>query len=176
MRLFAECGYAPTTVDDIARAAGVTKPMIYRHFESKQDLCIALLERAREALIAASLARFTPGIEAHDQLRPMIEAWLAHVGEHPHATRLLFTPIAGDPEVARVQAELYGRQRDTQLALIREFAPDIDDALAPPLAEALRASLSAVALWWLDHPDVPREVPADALLRVAKGALAISPR
>ena len=63
--LFARRGYAATTVEGIARAAGVTKPMLYRHFESKQDLCIALLDRHRDELVAAPLAAFDP--EASDR-------------------------------------------------------------------------------------------------------------
>jgi len=36
LALFAEHGYAATTMDDIAEAAGVTKPLVYQHFESKR--------------------------------------------------------------------------------------------------------------------------------------------
>ena len=106
-RIFAEQGYVATSVDDIVAAAGVTKPMLYRHFESKQELCIALLERYREELIAATLeayaiepSRTRP--QASDptrleaQLSRMIDAWLAWVEAHPDATRLLFTPVRGD--------------------------------------------------------------------------------
>jgi AcrR family transcriptional regulator len=44
-RLFAEQGYAPTLLDEIAAAAGVTKPVLYRHFDSKQALYLALLRK-----------------------------------------------------------------------------------------------------------------------------------
>lgn len=172
-RLFARRGFAATTVEDIVREAGVTKPMLYRHFESKQELCVALLERYRDELISAPLAQFTPGIDdSQTQLPSMIEAWLGYIEQHPDAARLLFTPISGDPEVERVQRELYVRQRDTQIALLREFAPGLEEAEAEPLGEAMRASLAAVALWWLDHPKSPREVPARALLRVTQGTIA----
>jgi AcrR family transcriptional regulator len=168
-RLFAARGYAATTVEDIVRAAGVTKPMLYRHFESKQELCVALLERYRDELIAAPLSRFTPG--ARSPLPAMLDAWLAYVESHPEGTRLLFTPIHGDPEVERVQRALHRRQRDTQVALLREFAPTIAPAVAEPLGEILRSGLAAVALWWLENPDVPREIPLQALLRLAEGII-----
>jgi AcrR family transcriptional regulator len=158
-------------VEDIVQAAGVTKPMLYRHFESKQELCVALLERYRAELIAAPLAQFTPGAgNTQAQLASMIDAWLRYIERHPDATRLLFTPITGDPEVERVQQELYARQRATQIALLQEFVPGLDEAEAEPLGEALRAGLAAVALWWLDHPETPREVPARALLRLHPGS------
>ena len=171
-RLFAERGFAATTVDDIVREAGVTKPMLYRHFESKQELCVALLERYRAELISAPLSRFTPGEgEPRNQLASMLDAWLEHVEHHPEAARLLFTPMTGDPEVERVQRELYVRQRATQVALLREFVPGLAEAEAEPLGEAIRAALAGVALWWLDYPESPREVQVRALVRLIQGIL-----
>jgi AcrR family transcriptional regulator len=170
--LFARRGYAATTVEDIARAAGVTKPMLYRHFESKQELCMALLDRHRDELVAAPLGVFDP--EAQDrraQLVAMIEAWLEHTREHPDATRLLFTPITGDDEVERLQHALHARQRATQTALLREFAPDLRESDGEVMGEVSRSSLAGVALWWLEHPEVPREIPVRVLLRMVEGLI-----
>jgi AcrR family transcriptional regulator len=170
--LFAQRGYAATTVDDIVQAAGVTKPMLYRHFESKQELCITLLERYRDELVAAPLARFDPEAgDAHAQLVAMTEAWLEHARNHPAATRLLFVPVTGEPEVERVQRELHARQRATQSALLREFAPALSDAEAEPMGEVTRSALAAMALWWIEHPDIPREVPVSVIVRMAEGLI-----
>jgi AcrR family transcriptional regulator len=169
-QLFAERGFAATTVDDIAKAAGLTKPMLYRHFESKQELCVALLTRARADLIEAPLARFRPGMpEPQAQVPAMVDAWFEHVQRHPHDARLLFTPITGDPEVERVQMELHALQTATQAALLRELAPELEDVETEALATLMRASLGAIALWWLERPEVPREVPVRALLRSFRG-------
>lgn len=46
--LFSERGYARATTAEIARAAGVTEPVIYRHFESKRDLFVALVEQTAD--------------------------------------------------------------------------------------------------------------------------------
>lgn len=46
--LFAKQGYARATTAELAKAAGVTEPIIYRHFESKRDLFVALVERTAE--------------------------------------------------------------------------------------------------------------------------------
>ncbi len=171
-RLFAQRGFAATTVEDIVRDAGVTKPMLYRHYESKRELCVVLLKRYRDELGRAPLAQFDPASgDLPAQLGPMLDAWLEYVEEHPDATRLLFVPVVDDPEVARVQRELHARQRAMQMALLREFAPGLVEAEAEPLAEAMRSSLAAVALWWLDHPEVPREVPTRALRHLAEGTV-----
>src|SRR3954452_9204799 len=85
-RLFAQRGYLSTTVEEIVRAAGVTKPMLYRHFESKRDLCVALLERYRDQLVAAPLEQFEPGrADWREQLFRMGDAWLAWIEAHPDA-------------------------------------------------------------------------------------------
>jgi AcrR family transcriptional regulator len=170
--LFARRGYAATTVEDIAHAAGVTKPMLYRHFESKQDLCIALLERHRAELVAAPLAMFAPSVgDPRAQLATMIEAWLEHARANADATRLLFVPITGDPLVESVQHELHERQRATQMALLREFAPHLDDVEAEPMGELTRSGLAAIALWWLENPTAPRDALVRVLLRMVEGLI-----
>src|SRR3954469_15505411 len=95
-RLFAERGYAATSVEDVAAAAGISKPMLYRDFDSKRDLCVALLERYRDELVAASLARFDPAVSAwREQIAAMGDTWLGWVEENPDAARLLLGPIRG---------------------------------------------------------------------------------
>jgi AcrR family transcriptional regulator len=171
-RLFAERGYESTSVADIAAAAGVTKPMVYRHFESKQDLCIRLLARYRDELIAAPLSQFEVG--ATDRLARMIDAWLSWVFSNPDGARLLFTPLRGDAQVEHAQEDLFRRQRDSQLALLREFAPGLSETDARPLAEMTRAAFAALALWWLDHPDEPKAVPGQALMTMALGIVTVA--
>jgi AcrR family transcriptional regulator len=173
-RLFAHQGYASTTVEDIVRAAGVTKPMLYRHWESKQELCIALFERHREELAGAALAVFDP--EARDRRRQtvtMLGAWLEHTRQHPDAARFLFLPVSGDPEVERLQRDIHARQQATLVALLREVGADLAGAEAELAGAALRGSMEAVALWWMGHPDVPREVPVGVLAREVQGLTGI---
>jgi AcrR family transcriptional regulator len=161
-RLFAHQGYASTTVEDIVRAAGVTKPMLYRHWESKQELCLALFERHREELAGAALAVFDP--ETSDRRRQavaMLEAWV------------LVLPVSGDPEVEQLQRDIHARQRGTLAALLREVGCDLEGAEADLAAAALRGSMEAVALWWMDHPDVPRELPVGVLAREVQGLTGI---
>ncbi|MEL7484670.1 MAG: helix-turn-helix domain-containing protein [Planctomycetota bacterium] len=50
--LFADRGYARSTTAEIAKAAGVTEPVIYRHFESKRDLFVALVEQTAEQTLS----------------------------------------------------------------------------------------------------------------------------
>ncbi len=171
-RLFAQHGYAATTVEDIVVAAGVSKPMLYRHFESKKDLQMKLLEHRRDELAAAPLDSFIKGEgELKKRLPAMVDAWFAHVEEHPDTSRILFQDASGDPDIQALQRELRRRQRAADMALLREFAPKLPEDELEPLGEVIRSSLTGLALWWLDNPNVPRSVPVAAVLRLTAGVL-----
>jgi len=167
-RLFAEQGYEATTVEQICRAAGVSKPMLYRHFESKQELARKLLERRRDELAAAPLDEFVRRPDV-GSLRAMTDSWFAHVEAHPDSCRFLFRDITGDAELAQLQQELRHWQRSADVALLRELAPGIPEHELEPLGEAIRSTLYGVALWWLDHESVPRSTVVDAIFRLTSG-------
>lgn len=174
-RLLAERGYEATTVEEICAAAGVSKPMLYRHFDSKRELCMRLLERRRDELAAAPLGTFldTEG-SVEQRLAAMIDVWFAHVAEHPYSSRLLFQDITGDAELRELQHELRRRQRAADVALLREFGPPLAEAELEPLGEIIRSSLTGLALWWLERPAVPRGAVVSAMLRTIEGILATS--
>lgn len=169
-RLFAERGYAATTIEDIAAGAGVTKPILYRHFSSKQALVMALLERHRDELAAAPLDAL---LATRDQPFPhrldaMLEAWFDYVGDHSFVS-LLLHDASGDPEVAALVEELHDRQRAADVALLREFAPHVPEHELEPLGEIIRSTLSGVALWWMEHPEAPRQGVIGAVRRTVLG-------
>jgi AcrR family transcriptional regulator len=174
-RLFAQRGFQATTVAQICAAAGVSKPMLYRHFESKQELQVRLLERRRDELAAAPIARF---MEAdgplEERLAAMIDAWFAHVEEHPDSCRLLFADVTGDEAVRALQQELRRRQRAADVAMLREFGPPLPERQLEPLGEIIRSSLTGLGLWWLDHPELDRAVVVAAMMRMLLGMLAPS--
>lgn len=171
-RLFAERGFVHTTVDDIVRAAGVSKPALYRSFESKQHLHRALLEQHRDRLATVALAALgsTPGSPV-DRLEAMIDAWFAHVEAHPFAWRMLFRDTTADPETIAVHEQIKQLQVANDIALLRQFAPTIPEAELEPLGEVMRVALATLALWWMDRPEVPRSTPVAAMVRVCHGIL-----
>lgn len=168
--LFAERGYTATTIDDIVAHAGVTKPMLYRHFESKQALVMMLLEHHRDALAAAPLDALLALADRPFPVRldAMLDAWFGYVEVHPFV-RLLLHDASGDQEVAALVTELHGRQRAADIALLHEFAPHIPEPELEPLAEVIRSSLASLALWWMDNPGTARGDLIAAMRRVVLG-------
>jgi AcrR family transcriptional regulator len=170
-RIFARDGYEAARLDDIAAAAGVTKPMVYRHFASKKALHMALLVRHRDALGMAAVAAFMEDVHAPLAARvdAMLDAWFAYVEQHPQVGPLLFRNTATDPEIRALVADLHAQQRAADVALFREADADVPPHLEQVLAEVVRSSLTGLALWWADHPEVPRADLVAAMHRVIDG-------
>jgi AcrR family transcriptional regulator len=171
-RLFGERGYEGARLDEIAAAAGVTKPILYRHFESKQALYLALLERHRD-----DLASFAPLIPpegpAEERLRAVLDLWLGYVESHSYAWRMLFRDSGGGPEIEAFRVDVHARAREVLAEIIRGFgARPIPAREVEPLAELLSMGMGSLVAWWLDNPQVRRAAILDAMARVWVGALA----
>ena len=140
--LFAERGYEDVLVEDISRAAGVTRGLVHHYFGGRKDVYLALLERlgaVREEQLRAPVGR-----SARDRVADTVSRWLDWTGSN--RTIYLGTIAPGediiDPDVRRVDAEL----RSRAVAQVAAFHSDIADGLAAP---ALRAGV-------LDRPEQGR--------------------
>ena len=163
-RLFATRGYANTSIDDVAAQAGVTKPIVHRHFGPKRKLHLAMLALHRDGLLGTlAEAMQAPGTLA-ERVPRAVEAWFAYVESHPYAGAMLFRDTTGDPEVRHFYEEMQATARSAVAALIkaeRDFA--VPESMVEPLAELTRAALAGLAIWWSEHPALPR----DAIVQVA---------
>ena len=171
-RLFGERGYDGTRLDDVAAAAGVTKPVLYRHFDDKTALYLALLERHGEDL--GSFAGAIPASGTLDQrLRAVLVVWLDYVEAHAYAWKMLFRDTGGGPKVRARRVDVHARARATLVGLIGALAETpIPPRELEPLAELLSMGMASLVLWWIDDPTVSREAVLDALARVWHGLLA----
>ncbi len=107
-RLFAERGYESTTMDEIAEAAGVTKPLVYQHFSSKRALYLELVDSVTEELLAAITAATAAAAGPREQVEHGFAAYFRMVVTHETAFRLLYSrssPTDPDLGVARRKVE-----------------------------------------------------------------------
>jgi len=74
--LFGERGFAATSIEDLASAAGVTRGALYHHFESKEDLFAAVFEQVEVELMAAAARGSVSGADAWDRMRRGCRAFL----------------------------------------------------------------------------------------------------
>jgi AcrR family transcriptional regulator len=153
-RLFGERGYAGTTLDEIAKESNVTKPVLYRHFDSKKALYLALLARHRDDL-PRFFERVPADLPFERRVEAFLEAWFAYVEEHGYAWRMLFRDSGGDDEIHAFRRGNYERARDVLAGFIAG-QKGIPKREVEPLAEFLRTGGAGLALWSLDHPEVSR--------------------
>jgi AcrR family transcriptional regulator len=170
-RLFGAHGHDATRLDDVAAAAGVTKPILYRHFASKQDLYLAVLARHRD-----DLPTFTAGLTSagppEARLREVLDGWFAYVEAHAYSWRMLFRDRGGGPEVNAFRTVVHTRARDVLKGLIATAAGDrIPRREHEPLAELLSMGMASLVLWWLDDPASERDAIVDAMTRAWAGVL-----
>ena len=172
MKVFADRGYHASSIDEIAREAGVSKALIYEHFASKQALWASLLDtQAAEIFrrLAAGAATAQPG---EVRLRAGVDAFLTFVEERRGAWRMLFREAA-DPEVAAFLDRVRSQVAGVVAALIAaEPAASPDDRAdrrqaIEMLAEQLVGAVQALANWWADHQEVPRAELVDAVMDFA---------
>jgi AcrR family transcriptional regulator len=171
-RLFARHGYAATRLEDIAAAAGVTKPIVYRHFESKKALYLALLAKHEEDLptFFVGVDR-SSGIEA--TVRAILDRWFDYVQENQHAWIMLFRDSSGGEEVRALRQRVNVRAHQVLAAFIAEQpGQPIPAEQVDPTAELLTSGLAGLALWWIDHSDVPKDVMMDVAARIIASAVA----
>ena len=170
-RLFGERGHDGTRLDDVAAAAGVTKPVLYRHFDDKTALYLALLERHREDL--SGFADAIPSTGTLDQrLRAVIDVWLDYVETHAYAWNMLFRDTGGGPEIQAFRVDVHARARAVLVEIIRMLsATPLPERELEPLAELLSMGQASLVLWWLETPGVTRESILDAIARTWLGVL-----
>jgi AcrR family transcriptional regulator len=156
-RLFGKNGYAATRLDDVAAAAGVTKPMVYRHFESKQELYLAILRR-HEADLPTFIERVEPQGEGTDALvAAILDGWLDYVAENSDAWLVIFRDRTGDPAIEKARRQVNQRATEVLAEFVRASSPDLEPELGEPTANFLSSGLAGLVLWWIDHPQVSRE-------------------
>jgi AcrR family transcriptional regulator len=162
-RLFGERGYEGTRLDEIAAAAGVTKPIVYRHFDSKRDLYLALLDRHRDDLaefVASMPAEGTP----EERLRAVLGTWVDYVEARSYAWKMLFRDTGGGPEIAARRREVHAEARAVLVELIRSLAAvPVRRRELEPLAELMSMGMGALVLWWIEDAAVSRAAVLDAL-------------
>ena len=114
--IFGEHGFHDTSMNDIAHAAGITKPVIYQHFASKRDLYSALITELGEEMIAAVTQATGNASDGKTQTQQGFHAYFTWVDRHQDGFRVLFGGAA---------------QRDNEFAShLRQIRSEIANAVA----------------------------------------------
>ena len=181
VRLLEKRPYDEVSIEEIARAAGVSKGLLYHYFPTKNDFLIAAIERGQDEL--AELTAPDPNLPSAEQLGASLERFLDFVEEHEAAYSAIFRSRGGgDPEI---QAALEAGRRQRMDALIDSLssweAAPADVARTPVLETAVQGWFFFVegsVLRWLEHRDLERdelrELLGLALIGSLQAAAAVS--
>ena len=165
------------SMSQIAAEAGITKPILYRHFGDKAGLYRALAERHTDELLSELRAALrTPGT-LRDRSRATIDAYLAAIERRPQIYRFLVDRAAAEEPEVHGHVTVFVRRLAVELAVgIRvELGWDGSEAMRAEIwAHAIVGMVRGAGEWWLDDQRVPRDEIVDALTELLFGAFAIA--
>ena len=161
--VFAERGYRGASIDEIARRSGVSPPVVYDHFASKQELHARLLERTRDELLAVWREHLAGDEAAEVRIPRAFDAWARYIETNPYAARMFFRESTGEPEAEAIHRQVRAQAQGALGAIVgrepgaERLAGSADAEALEMAAEVIRSGLAGLAVWWSEHPHVPRE-------------------
>jgi AcrR family transcriptional regulator len=170
LEVFSERGFGEAALEDVAAQGGISKALIYEHFESKRALQEALLDTYLRELIERVVGAITGATTDEDRLRAGIDAFLRFSADHPATLRLL-TRNVSDPVAGEAIDRLREEAATALASIMAQDAPppepgDLDlEATVALVAHMISGGIQSMAGWWADHPEIPRE----RVLEIAMG-------
>jgi AcrR family transcriptional regulator len=142
------------SMTQIAAQAGVTKPIIYRHFRDRDGLVHALAERFSVDLMAELQAALASNSDPRQLIVQTIDTYVAFIERDPDIYRFLVQHVGND-------ATLIGfmQQVGTQVAVVvgeQLRAAGQDSGGAEPIAHGIVGMVHSAGHWWVENPTMPR--------------------
>ncbi len=167
VRTFARAGYAGASMNRIAAAAGVTKPVLYDHYASKQDLYVAVLEAIRDDLLSRGKVISQRRSSPEDRFRAAVGEFFRAVADRPEAIRVLLHV----PQADAAAASLWRRVQEGATAGIAALLSTIwrsrEDWECAAAAEFIKAGLHALAEWSTQHPELDQDDLVSVVMQTA---------
>jgi AcrR family transcriptional regulator len=164
--IFAERGFQATSMDEVAERVGVSKPMIYEYFGSKEGLLVACIRAARAELLSVTLASVEGVTTAEEAFRRGLTAFFEFTDSHRRSWKLLQAEatVAGPSAVAEIEAV---RQQQTAVitTLFEEFQPDVPHNELTAYSEIVVGACERLSLWYVQRDDVSAAAAAELVMR-----------
>jgi len=162
-RLFAERGFEGTSIEEIAAQAGVSKPVVYEHFNNKEGLYAVVVDREVERLLAMATAILS-GANTREKFEAAAVALLRYIEDNSDGFRILVrdSPSPGAGTFGSLLSDL-ARQVEYMLG---DFFRDrgYDQKLAPMYAQMLVGMVAVTGQWWLSQLDRSPSISAKAAM------------
>jgi AcrR family transcriptional regulator len=149
----------------IAAEAGISKPILYRHFGDKSGLYQALAERHTRKLIEGIRAEFSRAESVRVRTESTIDTYLATISANLQLYRFLMHRASAEDAATHSAMSTMIRGVSTELAEVFFAEGDFEDrARASIWGHAVVGMVQTAGDWWLDHPEVPRETVVRSLV------------
>lgn len=162
------------SVADIAAEAGITKPVLYRHFDDRADLHRAVGHEAAALLMARIAPELMKNREPKEHIRGVIDGFLSGVEDEPQLWRF----VVHNPGEHTPGAEVVDDVRQTIASLlssligVRLREADLDPGGAEAWAIGLVGMVQSAGDWWLERQTMSREAVTDYLTTLIWGGVA----
>ena len=174
--VFVEDGYDGAGMEAIATRAGVTKPVLYQHFESKKELYLALLGEDMTALQASVENALDSAKTNRERIERGLAAYFEFIDENEGSFHLLFRETLGSEPDFR---EVVERFRDSVAARIGKIIAEetsLPIQVSELLARGVMGMGESAAQWWLEGRSVDKREVLKDLSELAWRGLSGLPR
>ncbi|MBV9844048.1 MAG: TetR/AcrR family transcriptional regulator [Kutzneria sp.] len=170
--VFAERGYLAASMDDIAERVGVSKPMLYEYFGSKEGLLVGCIAKARTQLREVTERAMADASGLEDMLRRGILAYFRLVTDQRRTYTLLRHEASITVLSAVEEVEATRRQQiDLLTGLMMAHLPASDSVELEATAEVLVTSCERLARWCERRGDITPERVTDLLMNIVWSGL-----
>ncbi|MFB9729441.1 TetR/AcrR family transcriptional regulator [Haloechinothrix salitolerans] len=170
---FAERGYVATSMDDIAERVGVSKPMLYEYFHSKEGLLLAAIREARTALRQATERAVTGATTGKEVLERGLLAYFRFMAERQDAWSLLRHELSFLGPVASEEVEAIRQQQtDFNMLLMRAHLTGASDEEVEAAAEILVGACERMAVWYERHDHATPELATQYTMNIIWNGMA----
>lgn len=173
-QVFARGGYHSASMDEIAELAGVSKPMIYAYFDSKEGLYVAYVERTGRELVDRLVGAAGRDDPPAIRLRARITEFLSFVEEYRDGWTVLFSELNSSRPLEREVSQLRRQIAEAVRRMVHASIPPHGESFEPAtdgIAHAIVGAGESLANWWLEHPEVGREQVADWYIAMVQAAV-----
>lgn len=149
---FAERGVAAATVEEIAAAAGVTKPVVYEHFGGKEGLYAVIVDRETRAMLDHIAGALVDDMPPRALFEKTVVALLEYISENPDGFRVMVRDAPSwhsTGSLASLMSDI-ATQIEHELSRVMQRR-EIDPRFAPLYAQMLMGMAALTGDWWLEH-------------------------
>ncbi|MGQ0838271.1 TetR/AcrR family transcriptional regulator [Actinokineospora sp.] len=153
-------------MEHVAAEAGVTKPVLYRHFTDKADLFLALGHRGTEILFERLIPAMNREEAPLPRIRKSLDAFFSIIEEYPNLYRLLVRSTFADRQIdADIVAEDKEVIANALSALLGDYlrAYQIDSGGAEVWGHGIVGMVQNVGEWWLERRTMSRDAVVEYL-------------